>query len=244
MRRLTTSLRLSILPRGAAVVAVAALAGCGVAAANSADPTVGTIRSGAGLSDGRIAHDAQLRLGDFPSGWVSSPRPLPLESKCTGLNGAKAAVRVRGDSPQFSQESARIAYSAYSATYVYSDTNRATHWFGELTSLDTRACLGRFLRAGLIKNLDSQRVSVGPVRAGELPVAPVGDQATATRFIIRVSSRELTVDANADLVFVRVGHGVLIFTLAGVGSPFDTALEARLVKTVANRLRADVGPAG
>ena len=244
MRRLTTSLCLSILPRGAAVVAVAALAGCGVAAANSADMTVGTVRSGTGLSDSRIAHDAQLRLSDLPSGWVSSPRPAPLRSNCTGLNDAKAAVRVRGDSPQFSRGNSRAARSAYSATYVYSDTAKATHWFGELTSLDTRACLGRFLRAGLIKNLDSQRVSVGPVRAGELPVAPVGDQATATRFIIRVSSRELTVDANADLVFVRVGHGVLIFTFAGVGSPFDTALEARLVKTVANRLRADVGPAG
>ena len=244
MRRLTTSLRLSILPRGAAVVAVAALAGCGVAAANSADPTVGTIRSGAGLSDGRIAHDAQLRLGDFPSGWVSSPRPLPLESKCTGLNGAKAAVRVRGDSPQFSQESARIAYSAYSATYVYSDTNRATHWFGELTSRDTLACLGRFLRAGLIANAGSPGVSIGPVHAGVLPVAAVGEQDAARRYIIHVSSRELSVDAEADVVFVRIGHGILLFTFAGVGSRFKPALEASLVRTVADRLRADVGPAG
>jgi hypothetical protein len=223
------------------VVAVAAVAGCGVAAANSADPTVGTIRSGAGLSDGRIAHDAQLRLGDFPSGWVSSPRPSPLKSNCTGLNGAKAAVRVRGDSPQFTRGSTR---SAYSATYLYSDTTKATHWFGELTSRDTRACLGRFLRAGLIANLGSPRVSIGPVHAGGLPVAPVGDQAEASRFIIHVASRELSVDAAADVVFVRVGHATLIFTFGGVGSPFEPALEARLVKTVAERLRADVGPAG
>ena len=119
MRRLTTSQYLSILRCGAAVVALAALAGCGAAAANPSDPTVGTIRSGAGLSDGRIAHDAQLRLSDLPPGWVSSPRPSPLKSNCTGLNGAKAAVRFRGDSPQFSRGCWR---SAFCATYVYSDT--------------------------------------------------------------------------------------------------------------------------
>lgn len=116
----------------------------------------------------------------------------------------------------------------------------AKHWFAEFTSRGTRACLARLLHKALTATARAQGFTLGPVTTRSLAVAPVGDQDSAFRVSVPVSTSGLTLKVDADAVFVRAGRGIEIFALAGVGSPFDPALEARVVNTVTGRLASDL----
>jgi hypothetical protein len=225
---------------GAAIAAVLALAGCGAAAASTNDPSPGTTRSGTSVPDAQIVRDARLRLTDFPSGWTASPLPAKTTlTGCQGVNGAKAAVRARMSSQEFLQSRAHL--EAESAAYVYADAATARHWFAELTSSQTRECFGRALVKGVSVSSHASGVTIGPIRARDLAIAPIGDQAAASRVSIRISTVAASVDADADLVFVRVDRGLVLFVFGAVQSPFDHTLDTRLVRTVTGRLATDLG---
>jgi hypothetical protein len=245
MRHLMTFHRWSFMSRRAAVavlvvlVVVAVLAGYGAACASATGRPPGTIRSGTSLSDSRIARDAELRASDFPgSGWFSTPGPSSLgHSPCAGVNGAQAALSAGAISPQFTS---KIANTAESTTYVYADSQAATHWFGQLTSRSTRACVVRTISQSVVASTRGEGVTVGPVRAHRLATPPIGDQRAGIRLSVRVSSGGIGLDADADLIFVQVGRGIVVFDFGGVGSPFGRGLESKLMGTAARRLARDL----
>jgi hypothetical protein len=242
---------------GAAVIALAALLGwgTGVTAAAAGAPSAGglrghavaTTRSGTAESitgianDQRIARDAGLRRSDLPPGWVvKDPSSRPRgDAPCPGIR--RAAVDSSGGmiSPFFSASNGDVL-SAQSQTYVYADTAGAQHWFAGFTSRGTRACLAHVLRNALSADGTVPGVTLSPIRLRSLPVAPVGDQDSAFRITVRVSYRIVTLKVNVDTVFVRAGRGIEIFSLGGLGSPFGPRLESSLVKTVTDRLTADL----
>jgi hypothetical protein len=233
----------SLLPVGAAAAALVVLAGSGAAGANAAGANAagasqGTTRSGTSLSDSGIAHDAELRASDFPRGWSSTPGPLSLgHSRCAGVNGAQAAVSGSAISPEFT---GRKPNTAENTAYLYVDPRAATHWFGVLTSSRTRDCVVRTISQDTVASTRGEGVTVGPVRVHRLATPPIGDQASGIRLSVRVSSGAIGLDANADLIFVRVGRGIVVFDFSAVGSPFNRAFESKLMHAVANRLAREL----
>jgi hypothetical protein len=220
------------------MTALLILGGYGAVGASAAGPPPGTIHSGTSLSDSRIARDAELRPSDFPRGWVSTPGPTTLgHSPCPSVNGAQAAVSAAAISPEFF---ARDARTAESTTYLYGDTKEATRWFGQLTSRRTRNCVVRTISQSATATARSEGATAGPVRARRLATPPIGDETAGTRLSIRISSGGIGLDADADLIFVRVGRSIVVFDFGGVGSPFGRGLESKLMGTVALRLARDL----
>lgn len=254
MRRLTTSRYVALLRCGIGAVALAALlalVGCGAgnsAATVAASPAAatphaitstrsGTSRSAAGEAiDRRIARDAQLRLTDFPARWTSTPRPAASAgARCPSIRGAKAAASARQASPQFMLGSATTVASSAD---VFADVATATHWFVQLASPDSRNCLLRALRESVGFQAAAQGASLDSVTARRLTIAPAGDQHAADRFVVRLSDWRFHGKAEADVIYVRVGRGIVALAVNQVGGPFDRSLETRLVRTVSDRLAA------
>jgi hypothetical protein len=221
-----------------AVAALVVLAGYAAAGATAAGSRP-TVQSGTSLSDPRIAQDSELRASDFPGkGWLSTPGPTSLgHSQCAGVNGAQGAVSGSAISPQFTS---MAATSAESTTYVYGDARTASHWFGQLTSARTRACVVRTIHESTVASTRGEGVTVGPVRVHRLVPPSIGDQAAGERLSVRISSGGIGLDADADLIFVRVGRGVVVFDFAGAGAPFNLALESKLMHEATSRLARDL----
>jgi hypothetical protein len=197
----------------------------------------GTSRSAAGEAiDRRIARDAQLRLTDFPARWTSTPRPAAsIGARCPAIRGAKAAASARQASPQFMLGSATMAGSSAD---TFADVATATHWFVQLASPETRTCLVRALRESVGFQAAAQGASLDSVTARRLNIAPGGDQHTANRFVVRLSDGKFRGKAEPDVIYVRVGRGIVALSVNQVGGPFDRSLETRLVRTVSDRLAA------
>jgi hypothetical protein len=255
MRHQTTFHHVVLLRFGVAAVALAALLGWGVSGsaaavgAPSARPlsthAVGKRRSGTSesitgmVADQRIASDARLRLSDLPPGWMgqNTATRLTADAPCPGLRRAASDISAGKISPIFSDGGVRTAQSE---TYVYADIAMAKHWFAEFTSRSTRACLARLLREELAATVLVPGVNIGPITVRGISVAPVGDQDSAFRITVPVSGSGVHLKVDADAVFVRTGRGIAIFSLGKLGSPFDPSLEHTLIKTVVDRLAADL----
>ena len=214
----------------------ASAAGASATGASAAGPPPGSIHSGTSLSDSRIAHDAQLRASDFPRDWLSIPGPTSLgHSPCPGVNAAQAAVSGHAISPQFTGKDANTAGST---TYIYTDSREATHAFGQLTNRHTRDCVVRTITQNTMASA-GQNTTIGPFRVHRLAVPPIGDQTSGYRLSVRVSSAGIGLDVDADLIFLRVDRGVVVFAFGGVGSPFNRGFESKLMHDVASRLTRD-----
>jgi hypothetical protein len=242
---------------GVAVIALAALLGWGAGSSAAAagapsarrvnNRSIVATRSGTSKSapptvvDQRIANDARLRLRDLPPGWVSQDtitQPTAA-APCPGLRRAQGWISAGSVSPVFSF-AAGHALSAQNETYIYADTTLAQHWFAEFSSRSTRACLGRLLRNQLGTGVQVPGLRIGRIALRGVSIAHVGDQDAAFRVTVRVSTASMTLKVVADEVFVRAGRGLEIFSLGGLGLPFDPALETSLVSTVTGRLDADL----
>jgi hypothetical protein len=193
------------------------------------------------IVDQRIARDARLRLGDLPPGWVAqNTASVPTaEAPCPGLRKAAGFISAGMLSPAFSVSAGDVE-SAQSETYIYADAALAKHWFKQFSSRSTQVCLARVLRRDVGAAVSAEGITLGPIRVRRLPGARAGNQAAAFRVIVPAFTSEETIEVDADVVFVRVGRGLEIFSLAGVGSPFDPGLKATLVRAVSARLAGDL----
>jgi hypothetical protein len=162
-----------------------------------------------------------------------------MGSACPSVTAAKAAVSARARSREFMLDGSATADSAI---YVYPDTATSIHAFGQLTSHRTTACLVRVLRESLGFQLAAQGATLDSLTSGALTIAPVGDQHSAHLVTVHISGGGVKATAYADVIFVRVGRAVAAFSLGGVGQKFDTGLETKVVKAVADRLASDLGP--
>ena len=135
------------------------------------------------------------------------------------------------------------ATTAASSADVFADAATATHWFGQLSSHDTRTCLLRALRESVGFQAAAQGASLDSVTASRLTIAPAGDEHAAARFVVRVSDGSFHGKAEADVIYVRVGRGVAALAVNQVGGPFDRNLETRLMRTITERLAAGLNGA-
>jgi len=223
---------------GAATVGAAAAATASHHPITSARP--GTSRSAAGEAiDRRIAGEAGLRRSDFPAGWSSSPAPAQtMGSPCRGLNEARAAVSARAKSRDFRLDDSATADTT---VYVYPDTATAVHSFAQLTSHRTTACLVHALRESVAFQLAAQGATLDSLTSHVMTIAPVGDQHAADLVTVHISAGATKATAYANIIFIRVGRAVAGFSLGGVGQMFDTGLQMKLAKAVADRLTSSLG---
>jgi hypothetical protein len=228
---------------GVATLALAAFLGPGAVSSAAASKTrSGISESAAGMTrDQRIANDARLRLSDLPPGWMagSSAAQPTADAPCPSLRRAAGWISAAKVSPSFSI-STGPTLAAQSETYVYADTALAKHWFGRFSGSRTRACLARILRTELAMTVELPGIKIGPIGVGVLSITPVGDQDAAFRVTVPVSGSGMSFKVDVDVVVVRAGRGLEIFTLGSVGSPFDPGLETSLVTAVTGRLDADL----
>lgn len=160
-----------------------------------------------------------------------------MGSACPGVTAAKAAVSARANSREFVLGDASTADSS---VYVYPDTATSVHSFAQLTSHRTTACLVRVLRESLGFQLAAQGATLDSLTSHVLTIAPIGDQHSAHLVTIHLSAGKTKATAYADVIFIRVGRAVAAFSLGGVGQMFDSALEAKLTKAVADRLASSL----
>jgi hypothetical protein len=241
MRHQTTRQHIVFVRCGlAAAVVVASLAGAASISAAAGAHAITSTRSGASRStagvaiDRRIARAAELRRADFPAGWTSSPGPTQTTgSGCPGLAGAIAAVSAQAYSRNFMLGDVATAQSA---NYVYADTPTAIHWFAQLTSRRTMACLVRVVREAAGFQAAAQGATLDSITQRPLIIEPVGDEHFAHLLIVRVSAGAARATAYADVIYVRVGRAVAAFSLGSVNQLFDPALENKLATAVARRL--------
>jgi hypothetical protein len=237
---------------GGAVLALAAFFGWGAGSSAAATGAIGTHRtvatrsgtsgSPAGMAaDQRIANDARLRLSDLPAGWVggsAASRPT-ADAPCPSLRRAAGWISAGKISPAFSVSTGN-PLTAQTETYIYADTALAKHWFGEFSSRQTRACLARILRTELATTVELPGITLGKIRIHGIAVAAVGDQDSAFRVTVPVFGSGVTLEVDVDVVFVRTGRGLEIFSLGALGRPFDPTLEGTVLNHVTARLATDL----
>jgi hypothetical protein len=238
-----TSHRAVLLRFGVAAVALAALLGWGASSSAAATKTrSGTSQSAADMpADQRIANNARLRLSDLPAGWVAgsaASRPT-ADAPCPNLRRAAGWISAGKISPAFSVSSGN-PLTAQTETYIYADTALAKHWFGEFSSRQTRACLARILRTELATAVELPGITLGKIRLRGISVAAVGDQDSAFRVTVPVFGSGVTLEVDVDVVFVRTGRGLEIFSLGALGRPFDPTLEGTVLNNVTARLATDL----
>lgn len=161
---------------GAVVLVLIVVVGCGGSSsttkttattnATSEPATTTTAPATNPADDERIAREAQLKLGDFPSGWEQkdSAKETKSQAKCSGVDAAKAAASARQSSPDFAKGSSGRP-RASSVVYIYADVPSATRAFGELSGESTRTCLADEL-GKLIPGETTGAVEVGKVTSG------------------------------------------------------------------------------
>lgn len=187
-------------------------------------------------ADKRVARGSQLKLADFPSGWVqqgSAQRSGPA-SKCPGVEAVKAETSARSTSPTFVRGAGP---QVNASVYIFSDAANATQAFARLSGESTRRCLAHTIGKAAA-SANQQGVQLGKVTTGELSMPPVGSESAVGRFTVPVMTNGANVSTFLDVVFVRVGRGIAIVNYADVSTPFGEALRNRLTRTLAGRLRA------
>jgi hypothetical protein len=94
----------------------------------------------------------------------------------------------------------------------------------------------RVLGKSVEAEIRSQRATLDSITARRVSMPPLGDQRAAERLVVRLTAGGFRGNADADVIFVRVGRAVAAFSLGTVGGPFDRTLEAELVGAVTDRL--------
>jgi hypothetical protein len=236
----------------AATFALCALAGCGDDSNNAPRPQ-GTTEATAATEptpdpdkDEAIARAAQFRLEDFPSGWQQSDEEPESEgADCDAIQDARNDVNARASSPSFAEgENTEAA----STVYIFADAAQAQNAFDELSSQETRECVGDEF-ADTVKEatkspagaFDPDAVTVGEPATGRIQVDSVGDYSDAGRVTLPLSAEGIDVDYAVDLVFVRVDRGIALLVFGDVLTPFDEELRSDLTSKVTRRLAAEFG---
>jgi hypothetical protein len=230
-----------------ALLAGIALGGCGggddaakdstqtsitATATQMAQPSAGPDRT----ADKRLADASQLKLDDFPSGWVESDSNRSEAADCDAISNARQARTARAASSQFGHGENTVAQST---VYVFPDDVTAQEQFAGLTSGGTRTCIGEDL-AKRLQNANPD-LKVGELHTSRVSVDPLGDQHDGGRVTLPLTVGGQEVELFTDFVFVRVSRGIALMLFVDAVSPFDENMRADLTSKVARRLAAELG---
>ena len=188
-------------------------------------------------ADQKLADDAQLTLEDLPAGWKIDEQENDNRSNCEAVRSARETAGTRAHSPQFTSEDGTAIVK--SAVYLYPDERAASDTLRSLSADETRTCLSdemtrRFAAAARA----SGEVEFGDPRASRLPIEPHGDERSAARVMIPMTSEGSEIPGYIDFEFIRAGRGLIVMTYGDVLEAFDDDLRADLTGNVVRSLSA------
>jgi len=188
-------------------------------------------------ADQKLADDAQLTLEDLPAGWRIGEQQNDNRSNCEAVRSARETAGTRAHSPQFTFEDGTAIVK--SAVYLYPDERAAGETLRSLSADETRTCLSdemtrRFAAAARASGEDE----FGDPRASRLPIEPHGDERSAARVMIPMTSEGSEIPGYIDFEFIRAGRGLIVMTYGDVLEAFDDDLRADLTGNVVRSLSA------
>lgn len=187
-------------------------------------------------ADQATARDSTLRLSDFPSGWVESDKSSSSGSTCPSVEPAKNAVSGKAKTPTFGKGETDAVENS---VYIYATVAEAQRVFPGLSGSETRACIAHNTEKEA-KKAATENAKFGQASSGQLSAPALGDESAAGRVTVPYMVGSLTFSLNVDLQFVRVGRGVQVLTFLTLPGTFDSTLEAKLTRTAADRLKAEL----
>jgi hypothetical protein len=212
------------------VLACLPLAALAIACGSGDDKPAKPKATASRADDMRVAKDATLKLKDFPPGWKGEPSSEDRTSKCARVEETKKLVSARATSDSFSQGQTTLAENAI---YVFPDEDTAKKGFQLVSGTDSQDCYARIV----VQAFASQPgVKVGTPRATHPEMESVGDEHSATRVAVKLSSKQVGVDVVVDLVIVRTGRGISLSLYVNLQEPFDEALRVKLTSATVERL--------
>lgn len=192
-------------------------------------------------ADRTAAEKANLRAGDFPSGWSSKPHEkLPDEdtlnpdiASCLGISPPSGRANAEVRSPDFTQ-----AMASASSVITFVKT-------GDEATADAKAVTGgKFadcIRAGYEKQMHDvapQPNTVSGVTVTKLDFPKFGQHSIAERVTGNVHIEDLGIDVpvNVDVIRIFKGRAEAELVVVAPLTPFPNELVSGLAASVASRL--------
>jgi hypothetical protein len=194
-----------------------------------------------------------LRLSDFPSGWVATPRqkkstPQPrLEAEAASclhvpLSQLGQHEQQELESPKFASQGGSSVENSVTVRPTAAD---AANSFAVLANPRTPGCLTQIfgkllsseLQGGGSKRKLPPGISLGAPYVERLSFAPLGDQTVAYRFVIPINTPTLKLKTYLDIIAVRAGRADTSFTFTGTLKPVSAGAEQQLTTAAVSRLQ-------
>lgn len=191
--------------------------------------------------DQAIAEEAVLQLSDFGPGWRADEAEEEEDEgdidECEGFEKFADDEIPSADSKTFVRDEAEVE----SSVAVVATEAEAEEFMRLLVSDSTATCLRRVLQEaveeGLVKDPDlSAQFDGVSAELGALSVDPYGDEAAGYQAQLTFEG-EAELDLFFDLVIVRQGRALALFSFFDVFAPFADD-RAPLVGAVVDRLEA------
>jgi hypothetical protein len=181
------------------------------------------ITKGAQAWAGRI----NLKLGDFPAGWRAEPdKSDDSSSKCFDSHGGTSLLTINGRAESAGFHHGDVPF-VKSLAAVFATAPQARTMFAVL-----RNALADCLVSELDKERDLQDTSGGPLNFPHL-----GDRSFAFQVLSHVKEGSLSVAAYFDFVLIQRGRAIALGAFGDAFDPFDSGLEARLARAMAQRMK-------
>ncbi|MFY9587657.1 MAG: hypothetical protein WAT66_09400 [Actinomycetota bacterium] len=229
-----------------ALIFVLALSACGgssktPSATKTTSPTTGTDTSAA---DKAKAEKLVLIQADFPAGWTATPpSPDPKQDSqdkelaaCVGAVDPAVSESATVDGPDLNKDTAIVSTTAsFVKTNAYAQTDLKA-----LTSPKLESCIkdfgGQALKEGLEES--GSKVTLKSVEVDPIPTKKYGDATLGRRITATIVLEGQELAAYIDLVFILKGRAEVSAFFAGIGQPFDAALERSLIDKLGAKLTA------
>ena len=202
------------------VTAVLLLGACGGGSGTRGGHSSGHLTTAIESAAQARAETMLITSADLPAAWTSTPDDEERDSNEACVDGNGLTETGRAFSDVLERGDAGYDVHMQSQATVFESEDQARTWFSRLGDDAVIPCVVRNFKVDQNQNADPG-ITWDVTKAGNLPVAEVGDESTGIRLTISVSGPALTLPAYLDFVFVRVGDAISGFVLFDVREPFD-----------------------
>jgi hypothetical protein len=196
-------------------------------------------------SDREIAKAGVFQEGDFPAGWRATPHKKNKTDAldCPTFKKAAAATRKSKTADADSDDFERRDDKYTSSIIVFRTEDVSRRAYGAVASDSMHRCLERFVKSELKKIGESEGVDVKVETGTVTGTGSYGDESSDFGFTATVSQGTLSQDVFADIVFVRVGRSLGLYSRSSTSEPseFDTPTFDELLTSATGRLTAATG---
>lgn len=194
-------------------------------------------------SDQAIADASVLTIDDMPDGWQGAPDDDDEDdsdafAECLGIDVTEFAddANPSADSEEFkSPEGVTVSNSVE----VSPDEDWMTHAFEVQSSDEFRSCAVEVLEQSIAK--DDEDLEWGEVKVLPMDFPTYGDEVTAFRVAVPVTTQNETAVVVSDNVLARVGRADVTVSATSASGPMPVTELAGYLQTSVERLQGQLG---